>query len=837
MRPMHAGRRAGARRLPRPAVTREHLPPLLLAQAARSRRPSSRHFTDVDFVDRAALVVESHGEFIAWASYERWPGRDDADTAFMVDDAHQGKGIATLLLEHLAAIASVERHRALHGRGARRQPADAHACSPAPGGRRAALRSGVIEVDFPLADDRTSTSTRSSGASSAPTAGRWRGCSCRARSPSSGQRPSTTVGRRSLWRNIAAAPPTCRCTRSTRTARRSASTDGLRPGGDSPPSPTTCGWRSSPCPPPRSTAMHRRLHRRPRVAAPSIVTSVDGRGQPTIDVDDLVARARRNGVRIIGPSSMGVASSRRESASTPRSCRCELSPGSVAISMQSGSLGASVLRLAQQPRHGPVVVRVARRPLRRVGQRPLQFWDDDESTTTSSRCTPRRSATRTLRPHRPTGLAATADRRGAHRAPPPSARPAARCTSTPGSSRCRRVTAMLDTARVLADAAAPARPTRRRSCPTREARPALAAAALDAAGLQVADGAGHPRLDRHAGGLPHGDRRGARVRRRRRRARHPRPADRMMPSARRWTPSTRRPAARPNRWWPCCSEPVDGPIRARLEGAGVLVPRARRGGARALLRVRPMARQRGSGAAGRPPRRRRRRGERRCSPPPRCATAFVSTPSRPRRTRAYGIAVPAHRLVVADDAVAGRRRGRLPGRGEGAAPSRRPLAPGRRRPRPRRPRFGRRSGRGRCTGCSARTPSDVVVQSMTAPGLDLRVRVTVDPELGPLVAVGLGGRSADLLADEARRLAPLSQQSAAALVAGSRAGAAARRGRPRRPTPRRRRAARRPSRRRASARHRHRPQPRHRHRRRCVVTDAVVDVGPGEHVDVAPRAL
>ena len=23
----------------------------------------------------------------------------------------------------------------------------------------------------------------------------------------------------------------------------------------------------------------------------------------------------------------------------------------------------------------------------------------------------------------------------------------------------------------------------------------------------------------------------------------------------------------------------------------------------------------------------------------------------------------------------------------------------------------------------------------------------------------------------------------------------------------------------------------------CVVTDAVVDVGPGEHVDVAPRAL
>ena len=63
------------------------------------------HFTDVDMVDRVALVVESHGEFIAWSSYERWPGRNEAEAAFMVDDDHQGEGIATLMLEHLAAIA------------------------------------------------------------------------------------------------------------------------------------------------------------------------------------------------------------------------------------------------------------------------------------------------------------------------------------------------------------------------------------------------------------------------------------------------------------------------------------------------------------------------------------------------------------------------------------------------------------------------------------------------------------------------------------------------------------------------------------------------------------
>jgi len=63
------------------------------------------HFTSVDMVDRAALAVELHDEFTAWASYERWPGRNEAEAAFMVADDHHGQGIATLLLEHLAAIA------------------------------------------------------------------------------------------------------------------------------------------------------------------------------------------------------------------------------------------------------------------------------------------------------------------------------------------------------------------------------------------------------------------------------------------------------------------------------------------------------------------------------------------------------------------------------------------------------------------------------------------------------------------------------------------------------------------------------------------------------------
>jgi acyl-CoA synthetase (NDP forming)/RimJ/RimL family protein N-acetyltransferase len=62
-------------------------------------------FTHVDFNDRVALVAVLGDQIIAVARYDRWPGKDEAEVAFTVDDAHQGKGIATLLLEHLSVVA------------------------------------------------------------------------------------------------------------------------------------------------------------------------------------------------------------------------------------------------------------------------------------------------------------------------------------------------------------------------------------------------------------------------------------------------------------------------------------------------------------------------------------------------------------------------------------------------------------------------------------------------------------------------------------------------------------------------------------------------------------
>ena len=62
-------------------------------------------FTTVDMADRVALVAILGDELIADARYDRWPGKDEAEVAFTVADEHQGRGLSTILLEHLAAIA------------------------------------------------------------------------------------------------------------------------------------------------------------------------------------------------------------------------------------------------------------------------------------------------------------------------------------------------------------------------------------------------------------------------------------------------------------------------------------------------------------------------------------------------------------------------------------------------------------------------------------------------------------------------------------------------------------------------------------------------------------
>lgn len=62
-------------------------------------------FTTLDYVDRMALIALRGGDLIGVARYDRLRHLSEAEVAFFVDDANHGRGLATLLLEHLAVRA------------------------------------------------------------------------------------------------------------------------------------------------------------------------------------------------------------------------------------------------------------------------------------------------------------------------------------------------------------------------------------------------------------------------------------------------------------------------------------------------------------------------------------------------------------------------------------------------------------------------------------------------------------------------------------------------------------------------------------------------------------
>ncbi|MER7893297.1 GNAT family N-acetyltransferase [Micromonospora sp. NPDC094482] len=65
-----------------------------------------RRFVTVDHHDREAFVVLVGGRIVAVGRYERLgPAAPEAEVAFVVEDAYQGRGIGSVLLEHLADAA------------------------------------------------------------------------------------------------------------------------------------------------------------------------------------------------------------------------------------------------------------------------------------------------------------------------------------------------------------------------------------------------------------------------------------------------------------------------------------------------------------------------------------------------------------------------------------------------------------------------------------------------------------------------------------------------------------------------------------------------------------
>lgn len=723
------------------------------------------HFTNVDFVDRAALVVESHGEFLAWASYERWPGRDDADTAFMVDDAHHGKGIATLMLEHLAAIATSNGldHFTAEVLADNRPMLAVFSRAGWPLERR--YDSGVIEVDFALAETEQFLDSMSRREQRADSRAMARLLMPRTIAVVGATDRPGTVGD-ALWRNAsnAATGPVYAVNPNRPSVGDVATYARLVDIPDD-------VWLAVIAVPATSLAEVLADCAAARVRGAVIATVVDN---TDIDIATLVADANRAGVRIIGPSSMGVASSRPEIGLQASLVPVRLPPGPVALSLQSGSLGSSVLRRLEQLHLGMSwFVSIGDRS-DVSGNDLLQFWDDDENTKviglyTETLGNPRRFAriARRVSRRRPivavrTGTAASGPSGGA-------------LYQHSGLIEVPTVSALLDTLRVLATQ--PVLHGRNVAVLSNSRSPlTLAEAALVSAGLRPVPA---PRpLDWRAAPSDYTDAVRAAL------------ADDqidgvMVIHAPPLQAEIAAPVAEIDAAVEGATKPVtaillgatDGPIRRGSSVPGFAFPEP---AAAVLGRSYAYGHWLDTEAAASPAAIDGVDDEAvdavvdaalaREAPGPGTART-LDVAETDAILRAYGITMPPTMFVPADDAVAAaaevgypvaiKARHRHPGRSVDAGVAL-DLAD----------RVDVVSSVQRMRSALGDHADFVVVQAMTAPGVDLRIRVVTDERAGPLVSIGIGGSQADLVADEAPRLAPLSLESAVALLEESRAGKA-----------------------------------------------------------------
>ncbi|WP_163163134.1 GNAT family N-acetyltransferase [Arthrobacter sp. Alg241-R88] len=72
---------------------------------ARLSSKELKRFTEVDYKDRVAFVITIRGEIVGIGRYDRLDDPTEAEVAFNIADSHQGRGIGSILLEHLAAAA------------------------------------------------------------------------------------------------------------------------------------------------------------------------------------------------------------------------------------------------------------------------------------------------------------------------------------------------------------------------------------------------------------------------------------------------------------------------------------------------------------------------------------------------------------------------------------------------------------------------------------------------------------------------------------------------------------------------------------------------------------
>ena len=348
-------------------------------------------FTHHDYHDRVGLAATVGGEFIATVRYDRLddgatnsagttPGTR-AEVAFLVQDAHQGRGVASALLEHIAAVA---RERGILHFTAEVLPANrkmVKVFTDAGYTQQHSFADGVVHLDLDLEPTDASVQVM-----------RAREHRAEARSMQRLLRPSSVAvvgaGRRpgglgrTLLRGIAAGGFTGRLYAVNHAfPEHGADVDGV-PGHRSvraigePVDLAVLAVPAATVPEAVADCGEAGVRGLLVVAAGYSETGAEGREKQR----ELVRQARSHGMRVIGPNAFGVLNTAPDI-----SLNASLSPemprrGRLGVFTQSGSIGLALLSGLHRRGAGPSSFVSAGNRADVSGNDLLQFWQDDPET-------------------------------------------------------------------------------------------------------------------------------------------------------------------------------------------------------------------------------------------------------------------------------------------------------------------------------------------------------------------------------------------------------------------------------------------------------------------------
>ena len=335
------------------------------------------HFVTVDYTDRLALAAFVDDDLVAVARYDREAGAEAAEVAFVVRDDQQGRGLGTVLLEHLASAAMArgichfvadtlgENHKMLQ------------VFRQAGFEERAAFESGVVRVHLELAPATTYLEAVEERDRRAAVRSIERLLRPSSIAVVGASRREHTIGHE-LLSNIVA-------------GGFQGDVYPVNPAGG-----TIAGLRAYASVAELPEAVDLAVIAVPAARVAEVVESCGERGVGGLVVisagfaevgaggaaaeRELVALARRYGMRLVGPNCMGVVNTAPAIRMNATFSPISPVPGHIAFSSQSGGLGIAILNEATQRDLGVSSFVSVGNKADVSGNDLLRYWEEDDET-------------------------------------------------------------------------------------------------------------------------------------------------------------------------------------------------------------------------------------------------------------------------------------------------------------------------------------------------------------------------------------------------------------------------------------------------------------------------